>query len=158
MTKKSKVVAGIMVMTVAVALVAGCGSSEKQAAQQPAGQQTSGDMKGHDMGNMNMNMPKGDPMPLVKDVDKELQDILKQVKAGQTMDAQQTTGMLASTVEKIIPHMMDEGLKTNLRKAATDIKDSVNSGKADPGTIEGKVKAMQDIMKQVTTDLQSMHH
>ncbi len=160
MTKKSKLAAGIMVMTVAVSLVAGCGSNEKQAAQQPAAQQASGDMKGHDMGNMNMNMnmPKGDPMPLVKDVDKELQDILKQVKAGQTMDAQQTAGMLAGTVEKIIPHMMDEGLKTNLRKAATDIKDSVNSGKADPGAIEGKVKVMQDIMKQVTTDVQSMHH
>lgn len=157
MTNKSKLVTGIMVMTATVALITGCGSSDKPTAQAPAAQQqASGDMKGNDMANM--NMPKGDPMPFVKDVDKELQDIVKQVKAGQTMDAQQTAGMLVATTEKIIPHMMNDGLKANLRKAVTDMKESVNSGKADPESIESKAKAMQDTMKQVTTDLQSMKH
>jgi hypothetical protein len=159
MTNKKKLVIGIMTMTVALALVTGC-SSEKPAAEKPADkalQQQGGDMKGHDMSNMgNMNMPKEDPMPFLKDVDKDLQDIVKEFKAGQTMDAQKTAGMLTSTAEKIMPHMMNAPLKDNMRKAATDIKDSV--GKADPAAIEGKVKAMQDIMKQVTTDVQSMKH
>lgn len=156
MTNKKKLVIGIMTMTVALALVTGC-SSEKPAAEKPAdkaAQQQGGDMKGHDMGNM--NMPKEDPMPFLKDVDKDLQDIVKQVKGGQTMDAQKTAGLLTSTAEKIMPHMMNAGLKDNMRRAAVDIKDSV--GKADPATIEGKVKVMQDIMKDVTKDVQSMKH
>ncbi len=155
MTNKSKLVTGFLTMTVVLALVTGCGSSEQQAAP-PAQQQASGDMKGHDMGNM--NMPHEDPLPLVNEVDKDLQDIVNQVKAGQTLAAQKTAGMLAGTAEKIMPHLMKEDLKANLRKAATDIKDSVNSGKADPAAIEGKVKTMQDIMKQVAADLQSMKH
>ncbi len=158
MTNKSKLIIGMMAMTITMVLVAGCGSSDKSTAQPPAAQQASGDAKGNDMGNMNMNMPKGDPTPLVKDVDKELQDIVRQVKAGQTMDAQQTAGMLVATTEKIIPHMMNDSLKAKLRSAVTDIKENVNSGKANPESIEGKAKALQDTMKQVTTDLQSMKH
>ena len=74
------------------------------------------------------------------------------------MDAQKNAAHLMSTVDKVMPHMMDNGLKDSLRKAAADIKDSVNSGKVDPSALEGKVKAMQDIMKQTTTHLQSMSH
>ncbi len=157
--KKNKIVLGILSMTVVLALITGCSSSEKQAASQPpASQQTSGhegmNMSGHE----NMSMPKGDPMPIMKDMDQQLQDVMKQVKAGQTMEAQKTAGQLASTTEKIMPHMMDNGLKDSLRKAAGDIKNTVNSGKIDPSAMESKVKAMQEVMKQTTADLQSMKH
>ena len=97
-------------------------------------------------------------MPMMKDMDKALQDVVKQVKAGQTMDAQKSASQLVGITDKVMPHMMDAGLKENLRKAATDIKEVVNSGKADPSAIEDKVKAMQEIMKQTTTHLQSMSH
>lgn len=150
---KSKIVIGILALTVAASVVAGCGSSEKPAAQQPAGQQQASGHEGHSMA-----MPKEDPMPMMKDMDKDLQDMMKQVKAGQTMDAQKSAGHMIGMVDKVMPHMMDNGLKDNLHKAATDIKDSVNSGKADPAALEGKIKAMQDIMKQTTTHLQSMSH
>ncbi len=153
MMKKSKVLLGIVAITAVMSLVAGCGSSEKPAAQAPAGQQQASGHEGH-----SMTMPKEDPMPMMKDMDKDLQDIMKQVKAGQTMDAQKNAAHLMSTVDKVMPHMMDNGLKDSLRKAAADIKDSVNSGKVDPSALEGKVKAMQDIMKQTTTHLQSMSH
>ncbi len=157
--KKSKVVAGILSIAVILALVTGCSSSEKQAASQPpASQQKSGhegmDMSGHE----NMSMPKEDPMPMMKDMEQQLQSLMKQVKAGQTMEAQKTAGQLASITEKIMPHMMDNGLKDNLRKAAGDIKNTVNSGKIDPGALEGKIKTMQDVMKQTTADLQTMKH
>lgn len=157
--KRNKLIMGILSITVALALVTGCGSSEKQSAPQaPAAQQNSGhegmNMSGHE----NMSMPKGDPMPIMKDMDKALQDVIKQVKDGKTMDAQKSAIQLVSTTEKVMPHMMDAELKEKLSKAATDIKESVNSGKIDPTALEGKVKVMQEVMKQATTDLQSMNH
>lgn len=151
--KKSKAIFGILAMTLVLALISGCGSSDKPAAQQPSGQQQPSGHDGH-----TMSMPKEDPMPMMKDMDKDVQDILKQVKAGQTMEVQKSTDHLVSTVNKVLPHMMDNNLKDNLRKASTDIKASVSSGKLDIGAMEGKVKAMQEIMKQTTTHLQSMSH
>ncbi|CUH95015.1 putative secreted protein [Propionispora sp. 2/2-37] len=151
--KKSKVLFGIVAIVAAMSLIAGCGSSEKPAAQAPASQEQATSHQGH-----SATMPKEDPMPMMKDLDKALQDVVKQVKAGQTMDAQKSAAQLVSTVDKVVPHMMDEGLKDNLRKAATDIKDSVNSGKTDPNALDGKVKVMQDIIKQTTTHLQGMNH
>jgi len=151
--KKTKVLLGVLAIVAVMALVAGCGSTDKPAAtQQPAAQQSTG----HDMSSM--NMPKENPMPMMKDLDKTLQDVVKQVKAGQTMDAQKSAAQLVSTTDKVLPHMMDAGLKDNLRKAAVEIKDSVNSGKTDPSVLENKVKAMQELMKQTTTHLQSMSH
>ena len=129
-------------------LAAGCGSTEKQAAKPPATQQSAAGHEGH-----SMTMPKEDPMPTMKDMDKALQDVVKQVKAGQMMDAQKSAAQLTSTVEKVMPHMMDAELKEKLLKTATDIKGSVNSGKTDPGAIEEKAGAMQTIMKQTTTHL-----
>ena len=134
-------------------LAAGCGSTEKQAAKPPATQQSAAGHEGH-----SMTMPKEDPMPTMKDMDKALQDVVKQVKAGQMMDAQKSAAQLTSTVEKVMPHMMDAELKEKLLKTATDIKGSVNSGKTDPGAIEEKAGAMQTIMKQTTTHLQSISH
>ena len=152
--KKSKVLLTILAMVALSALAAGCGSTEKQApAQAPASQQQASGHEGHSTA-----MPKEDPMPMMKDMDKALQDVVKQVKAGQTMDAQKSASQLVGITDKVMPHMMDAGLKENLRKAATDIKEVVNSGKADPSAIEDKVKAMQEIMKQTTTHLQSMSH
>lgn len=152
--KKSKILFGIVAVVAVMSLAAGCGSTDKPtvATQQPAVQQSSG----HDMSSM--KMPKEDPIPMMKDMDKSLQDIVKQVKAGQTMDAQKSAAQMVSTVDKVVPHMMDAGLKDNLRKTAIDIKDSVNSGKIDPSALDVKVKAMQDVMKQTTTHLQSMNH
>lgn len=152
--KKSKLIVGALALMVSAVLFAGCSSSGKPAAQPPAAQeQQASGHAGH-----SATMPKEDPMPMMKDMDKDLQTIMKQVKAGQTMDAQKSTSHMMGLVDKVMPHMMDDGLKNNLRKAAADIKDSVNSGKTDPAAIEGKIKSMQGIMKQTTTHLQSMSH
>ncbi|HWR45184.1 hypothetical protein, partial [Sporomusa sp.] len=151
--KKSKVLFGVLAIAVVMSLVAGCGSSEKTVAQPPASQEQASGHQGHSAA-----MPKEDPMPMMKDLDKSLQDVVKQVKAGQTMDAQKSAAQLVSTTDKVMPHMMDASLKDKLRKAAVEIKDSVNSGKADPSALEGKAKSMQDLMKQTTTHLQSMSH
>jgi len=151
--KKSKVLVGLLALGVILVFVAGCGSSEKPAAQAPASQQQASSHEAHSAA-----MPKEDPMPFMKDMDKALQDVLKQVKAGQTMDAQKSAAQLVSTTGKVGPHMMDNVLKENLRKAAVDIKDSVNSGKTDLTVLENQAKAMQELMKQTTTHLQSMSH
>lgn len=153
MMKKTKVLVGVLAIVAVMVLVAGCGSNEKPAAQAPASQEQATGHQGHSAA-----MPKEDPIPMMKDLDKTLQDVVKQVQAGQTMDAQKTAAQLVSTTDKVLPHMMDAGLKDNLRKAAVEIKDSVNSGKTDPGALESKAKAMQDLMKQTTTHLQSMSH
>lgn len=162
--KKSKVVLGILALTVVVALVAGCGSSEKTATNPPAA--------GHDMKNMpeattqqaaghdthSMQMPKDDPMPMMKDMDQQMKDLMKQVKSGQTMEAQKTAGQIMGLTDKVMPHMMDNGLKDRLKQSATDIKDTVNAGKMDPSAMENKVNTMQEIMKQTTSHLQTMSH
>ncbi len=151
--KKSKVLFAMLTIIAVVSLVAGCGSSEKATQPTTASQEQAAGHEGHSAA-----MPKEDPMPMMKDLDKSLQDVVKQAKAGQTMDAQKSTAQLVSTVEKIVPHMMDANLKDSLRKAAGDIKNTVNAGKMDPGAIEGKVKAMQEIMKSTTSHLQTMQH
>ena len=153
MMKKIKVLVGVLATVAAMALVAGCGSSEKPAAQAPASQEQAAGHQGHSMA-----MPKEDPMPMMKELDKTLQDAVKQVKAGQTMDAQKSASQLVSITDKVLPHMMDAGLKDNLRKAAVEIKDSVNTGKADPNALESKANAMREVMKQTSTHLQSMSH
>ena len=152
MRKGKIMLAGLAIAGLTI-LAAGCGSTEKQAAKPAATQQSAAGHEGH-----SMTMPKEDPMPTMKDMDKALQDVVKQVKAGQMMDAQKSAAQLTSTVEKVMPHMMDAELKEKLLKTATDIKGSVNSGKTDPGAIEEKAGAMQTIMKQTTTHLQSMSH
>lgn len=157
--KKSKMLFGILAVAAVMILVVGCGSNEKPAAQAPTSQQQTSGHEGMKMsGHENMSMPKEDPMPMMKDMDKGLQDVVKQVKDGKTMDAQKTAIQLVSTTEKVMPHMMDTGLKEKLSKAAADIKESVNSGKIDPAALDVKVKTMQELMKQATTDIQSMKH
>lgn len=151
---KSKVLFGVLAIAVVMSLVVGCGSSEKTAAKPPAAsQEQASGHQGHSAA-----MPKEDPMPMMKDLDKSLQDVVKQVKAGQTMDAQKSAAQLVSTTDKVMPHMMDADLKDKLRKAAVEIKDNVNSGKVDPSALEGKARAMQDLMKQTMAHLQSMSH
>ena len=153
MFKKSKIMLAGLAIAGLTILTAGCGSTEKQATKPPAAQQSATGHEGH-----SMTMPKEDPMPMMKDMDKALQDVVKQVKAGQVMDAQKSAAQLTSSVEKVMPHMMEAGLKEKLLKTAIDIKGSVNSGKTDPEAIEEKASAIQTIMKQTTTHLQSMSH
>ena len=150
--KKSKIVLGILALTLVAVLVAGCGSAEKPAANQSAPQQATG----HDA--HSKQMPKEDPMPMMKEMDQKMQNLMKQVKSGQTRDAQKTAGEIMSTTDKVMLHMMDNNLKDSLRKSAADIKETVNAGKMDPGAMENKVKAMQEIMKQTTAHLQTMKH
>jgi predicted small lipoprotein YifL len=151
--KKTKVLFSVVAIAAVMALAAGCGSSEKPAAQAPPSQEQAAGHQGHSAA-----MPKEDPMPMMKDLDKTLQDVVRQVKAGQTMEAQKSAAQLVSTTDKVMPHMMDAGLKEKFRNAAVAIKDSVNSAKIDPSALENKVKAMQELMKQTTTHLQTMSH
>lgn len=158
--KKSKVVSGILALTLIVVLVAGCGSTEKPAApvanQDMQNMPASSQGEGHDM--KNMQMPREDPMPMMKDMDQQIQNLMKQVKSGQTMEAQKTAGQVVGLVDKVMPHMMDNGLKERLHQSAADIKDTVNAGKMDTGVMESKAKDMQEIMKQTTSHLQTMQH
>lgn len=151
--KKSKAAAGILGLTLVMALVAGCGSAEKPATPPPQAAQQTG---GHD--SHSMQMPKEDPMPMMKDMEQQTKDLMKQVKAGQTMDAQKTASQIVNLTDKVMPHMMDNGLKDRLKQSATDIKNTVNSGKMDPGAMENKVKTMQEIMKETTSHLGTMTH
>lgn len=152
--KKSKVVLGLLAITAAVVLVTGCGGGGQKAAAPPsAGQEQAAGHQSH-----SATMPKEDPMPMMKDMEKNLQDVVKQVQAGQIMAAQNSAGQLVSITDKVMPHMMDAGLKEKLRAAAVAIKDRVNAGKVDPAVIEDQAKAMQDLMQQTTAHLQTMSH
>ena len=151
--KKNQIVLGMLALTLVVLLVAGCGSAAKPAANQPA---PASQATGHDA--HSKQMPKEDPMPMMKDMDQKLQNLMKQVKSGQTMDAQKTASEIMSTTDKVMLHMMDNRLKDSLHHSAADIKETVNAGKMDPGAMETKVKNMQEIMKQTTAHLQTMTH
>ena len=149
--KKKLLVLGAAGMLALAILVSGCGSSEKAAPKAQEGQQQNMGHEGH-------SMPKGDPMPMMKDMEKSLQAVMKYTRAGQTMDAQKSAAQMVNAMEKVQPHMMDAGLKDNLRSMTMEIKDSVNSGKMDPGAMDEKAAKMQEIMKKTTTHLQSMSH
>lgn len=147
--KKSKLIVLALTLLVALAFVAGCGSSDNKAAQQPQKQQDA--HAGH-------SMPSGDPMPMMKDMDKNLQDMMRQVKAGQMMDAQKSAGQIAGMADQVMPHMADAALKDKMQKAAYDLRDAMNSGKVDQTVVEGKMKNMQDVMAQTMKHLQSGSH
>jgi hypothetical protein len=106
---------------------------------------------GHDA-----SMPKEDPLVFIKDIDKAAQDVVNQVKAGRTMDAQKSASQLTGSVEKVLPHVTDTALKDELKNVADEIKNSVNSGQADIFELEDKAQALQDITKQMTAQLQNM--
>lgn len=142
--KKTSIIVLSLALILALALVAGCGSSDNKAQQPaPAAQ---------------MSMPMGDPMPMMKDMDKQLQDLMKQVKAGQTMDAQKTVGQFASNCDQVTPHISDNSLQDKMHMASADLKGYINSGKIDQTIVDGKVKAMQDLMKQANVNLQNGMH
>lgn len=148
--KKSKSVVALLVLVLALAFAAGCGGSDSQApARQPA--KTQDAHAGH-------SMPAGDPMPLMRDMDKAMQDMVKQVKAGQTMEAQKSAGQIASLADKVMPHMNDNAVREQMKKAAYDLGDAMNGAKVDQTVVEGKMKAMQDVMGPAMKNLQAGAH
>ncbi len=154
--KKSTLTVLVLALGLSLALVAGCGSSDSkpQAQAQPQAQQPQKTQDGHS-GHV---MPSGDPMPMMKDMDKSVQDMMKQVKAGQMMDAQKSAGQIASMADKVMPHMNDAAAKAAIQKAAGELRDSVSGAKVDQTVVEGKIKAMQDAMAQAMKNLQSGSH
>lgn len=154
MMKRIKITAGLLAVVIITTLAAGCGANEKAAAPQPqAGQVQASGHEGHSAA-----MPKEDPMPIMKELDKALQDVVKQVRAGQTMEAQKSVAQLVSITNKVLPHMMDTGLKDKLRTGAAELKDSVNTGKVDPNALEKQAKSLQELLKQTADHLQTMSH
>lgn len=142
--KKLKLAVLALTLILAVVVVAGCGSSDsKPQAQAPQAQ---------------MAMPSGDPMPMMKDMDKYLQDMMRQVKAGQMMDAQKSAGQIASLADKVMLHMTDNAMRDQMKKAAYDLRDAVNGAKVDQTVVEGRMQMMQDIMKRSVNHLQSQKH
>lgn len=150
--KKSTLTVLALALVLSLAFVAGCGGSDSKPqtqAQQPQKQQDA---------HSSHAMPSGDPMPLMKDMDKSLQDMTKQVKAGQTMDAQKSAGQIASLADKVMPHMNDTAAKAGMQKAASELRDAVGGAKVDQTVVEGKMKAMQDAMAQAMKNLQAGSH
>lgn len=142
--KNTKLILLSLILILALALVAGCGGSDSKPQLQAPKAQSS--------------MPAGDPMPMMKDMDASMQEMMKQVKAGQMMEAQKSAAQMAGMADKVMPHMTDSALKEQMKKAAYDLRDTMNGGKADQTVIEEKMKAMQDIMKRSVNHLQSQKH
>lgn len=143
--KRSKLIVLGLALVLTLVLVAGCGGSSDKKPQQQAPQAQS-------------SMPTGDPMPMMRDMDKNMQDMMRQVKAGQMMDAQKSAAQVASMADKVMPHMTDNALKGQMQKAAYDLRDTMNSGKVDQTVIEGKMQVMQEIMKRSVNHLQNQKH
>jgi hypothetical protein len=156
--KKAKIVLGSIALILTVSLAAGCGSSQSstQAAQQPAQQSASQDHSAHNM--PNHSMPAGDPMPLIADLEKQLADVAAKQKAGQAADAQKSSAQLVQTVEKVAPHIMDDGLKNKIRQSAASLKDAVHAAKVDQANVDAKIKDLQDTLPKVKEDLNSHKH
>ncbi len=142
---KKKMIVLILVLILTVALAAGCGGAGDSKPQQQAPKAQS-------------SMPTGDPMPMMKDMDSSMQDMMKQVKAGQMMEAQKSAAQMAGMADKVMPHMTDSALKEQMKNAAYDLRNTMNGGKADQTVIEAKMKVMQDIMKRSVSHLQTQKH
>ena len=152
--KNRKLIMFSMVMIIALVFVAGCGTNDKPAqtpppAQPPAQQQDA--HSGH-------NMPGGDPLPMMKEIDVKLTVLMKQIKSGQSMDAQTTAGQVAGLVDKVVPHLSDSVLKDKFQKAAYDLRDTLTSGKADPSVIDAKVMALHEVMGPAEKNLAAGKH
>ena len=144
--RKTKFMALSLMIILALVLTAGCGGSDSKPQQQAQAPQAQ------------MSMPSGDPMPMMKDMDKNLQEMVKQVKAGQMMDAQKSAGQIASLADKVMPHMTDNAMREQMKKAAYDLRDTMNGAKVDQTVVETKMKTMQDVMTQSMKNLQSGAH
>lgn len=149
--KKAKLTVLALGLILAAAVVAGCGSGDNKSPQAAQPQKQQDAHSGH-------AMPSGDPMPLMKDMDKNLQDMMKQVKAGQMMDAQKSAGQIAALADKVLPHMNDAAAKAGLQKAAGELRDSVGGAKVDQTVVEAKLKALQGAMAPAMKNLQAGAH
>ena len=149
--KRSTLTVLALLLILSLAVVAGCGSSDGKSQQAAQPQKTQDAHSGH-------SMPSGDPMPMMKDMDKNLQDMMKQVKAGQMMDAQKSAGQIAALADKVMPHMNDAASKASMQKATSELRDSVSGAKVDQTVVEAKMKAMQDAMAQSMKNLQAGAH
>jgi ABC-type phosphate transport system substrate-binding protein len=149
--KKAKLTVLALALILAVAVVAGCGSGDGKSPQAAQPQKQQDAHAGH-------AMPSGDPMPLMKDMDKNLQDMMKQVKAGQMMEAQKSAGQIAALADKVLPHMNDAAAKAGLQKAAGELRDSVGGAKVDQTVVETKLKALQGAMAPAMKNLQAGSH
>lgn len=156
--KKAKVVLGSIAVVLTVSLAAGCGSSQStsQKNQQPAQQSLSQDHSSHNMSNH--SMPAGDPMPLIVDLEKQLADVIANGKKGQAADTQKSSAQLVKTVEKVAPHIMEDGLKSKIRQSAAALKDAVHAVKVDQADVDSKIKEIQDVLPKVKDDLKSHKH
>jgi hypothetical protein len=114
------------------------------------------DMNMPSAGGHDASMPNEDPSVFIKAIDKAARDVVNQVKAGRTMDAQKSAGQLTDSVGKLLPHLTDTALKDKLKGAANEIKKLVNSGQADIFDLEDQTQALLDITKQATALLQNM--
>lgn len=148
--KKTKLIVLGFSLLIALAFVAGCGSSDNKT-QQPQQTQQQNAHSSH-------SMPNEDPMPMMKDMEKTMQDMMKQVKAGQTMDAQKSSSMLAGMADKLALHISDSALQDKFKKAVYDLRDTMNNGKVDPAAVEGKLQLVQEVMKEVNANLQTGSH
>lgn len=145
--RKKTIVLGLLIVAVAALLLAGCGSSQKPATPPAAPAATN-----------HAQMPSGDPMPMMKDMDKNLQDIMKNMQNGKLVEAQQAASQLAATTDKVVLHMSDAAMKDNMRKAAQDIKMALDANRVDMPSVEDKVKAMQGMMPGAMKHLESQSH
>ncbi len=144
MNKIKMIVLGLALI-LTLALAAGCGGAGDAKPQQQAPQaQTS--------------MPAGDPMPMMKDMDAGMQEMIKHIKAGKMMEAQAAAAQVAGMADKVAPHMTDNALREQLKTAAHDLRDTMTDGKADQAVIEAKMQAMQEIMKRSLSHLQAQKH
>jgi hypothetical protein len=114
------------------------------------------DMNMRSAGGHDASMPNEDPLVFIKDIDKAAQEVVSQVKAGRTMDAQKSVSQLTGGVEKVLPHVTDSALKGELSGAANEIKNSVGSGRPDVFDLEDQVQVLRDIMKRVAVQLRNM--
>jgi predicted nucleic acid-binding Zn-ribbon protein len=114
------------------------------------------DMNAPNEGGHNASMPNEDPSVFIKNIDKAVQDVMNQVKAGRTMDAQKSVSQLADGVEKLLPHVTDAVLKDRLENASNEIKNSVNSAQPDIFDLEDMAQELQDVTKQVAEQLKNM--
>lgn len=137
------------------ALVAGCG--QEKAAQPSTPPKASAPAASEHSGH-SQTMPKEDPFPVAQDMKKVLADITAQVNAGQIMEAQKSVGNLEGLSGRLLPHMMDEGLKNELQQATKAVGSAINTGKVDGAAVEKAVQAADATLQKTVDHLKTMSH
>ncbi|MDU4962450.1 MAG: hypothetical protein E6X17_17480 [Sporomusaceae bacterium] len=127
-------------------IVSGCGSSGDQAAKPQPSQQAAS------------SMPNEDPLPIVADLTRKLNDTAAMVKAEKLPEAKTIAAGALKTHERLTVHITDAKLKTTLAASVKAVSEAVNADPVSRPAAEARLAEALAAVKQAGEVLKDHQH